>query len=1614
MSLKEPTLRSSHSLCLPRVIPLDSDIIAVCTGNSIVLLSLFSRGIRPSVSPAPISLAFEDGTSLDAFDGTYTTRLLVCAVSGVGGKRVMMYVLPGTQLVGVLEDKEKEEDKEGKYEQVAVSRNGSRVVTVSKGTNGKVEYWDVRKRLKLMEINVEDDEIQFLSFNPRSRYQFVLGNQKSVTIYTIESKFENYSFTKCIYFLDAEPPREILSHCWTADNRVLCGSQLGEILFTNHATKTLQVLNTSSILDCPIYFMVLTKTHLIVAADTGSLYWFSLQTFELNYIKDTEGKGLYAGSFLPNYHSIIAADLGGALYQITFAGDNENLTDENRVNDNWVTLTQLYHLPLSVNIFSRKPVSVGLATSLVSTKFITNGKDGSLALWDYQTGECLISSFFQSPITSVSFNPDDILAAVGFENGSVGILDLSSGSKFKLIYLERLHAGAVISLKFGISGKILATVGKDNRLFLLRVSDFTLLGFKDIPFSILSLQWLVFAEQDRLFITSNHGQGAILTPPSPTYVPLPSLLFEDNLKCAIIEMGIACVAVVPDAQQEKLIFGLALDKKLKRFEWNPKGTIELKSQYDSHSKFGKAMALSADNRLLATGGADGSIIIRRTDNLFALVKICPHNFVQGGVNSVCFSADSRYLLSAGADGGLFCWNLNIPARRDNLNINHVHSIVSPALLAELRVINENELSAITFDEKRKQQADLFFSQESQEKQTLLKEEVTALKVLFRDLLTENETVPEFEKLPREAFVVDEKEVLRITEEGNKAAHQIYEEIKYENMGKEIVMQRIKQQCWDTMEVKGSHLASFRSQLLVPNFPIRLITPSERSVLDKIMLNRKLEVLEQIAAKNQGISIFEFGKELTHGIDYVLNAANHGVEETGKTFTSSLDYLYHPADCITNQRKRVQIVLLKLRIDEIKHAFNTKFRQFIELKQSEMYRLEEKADRLQEIFAELHVEDAVFRPQWTLDELPEKVFVVEDSEITAEKVLSREEREKLELEEKDRQERLRRQAEDDSKDRALMDMMGGKLITNKDANILRTEMVREDWMKLPPAELTDEQKSTLADFEKKEKIFIQEKENLRKLLETECKKLKNEVNDICRIFDDKVQSLFDERIEVQKSICLQELTISKYVNDLVEGEEFEREDFALTKREKELVAEKSKAIDFLSEFRKKLSFHFKKCEQLLKEDKEFDKQVRKELIELAPDLAEALFRFYKSKRTKKAALVGTVDSALKSAEKIVPRKKSGNFNIKNLQGTVNSISSSKADASKDDEVEFEMFASDPKHANSAVEVDNSLDENDKPEELPVEIWIRVGQLRAIKYEKEVELKTAQSTLDDMKTYELNLITNEKTISDEISSTMNRKAAIKEQRVLQQLNSELFFLIKQGQVEIEEAPVVTDVSSAVMIHRSIVEELDRVIVSLGTEKVSQLKEISSIRAAISQLKWQQQILDIEHEEYVDRTTDFQLLRVTKDLQELIKVGGYDEKIKNEIINFEKKIDHLIKTTEDRIKDKQFKIDAVEKKIKHHEDENAALSATIAELSHAVSERENIWKIRQKDESGEVAAQKKRVRAIIERRRLLDLSKAQQDEIQFLKTELAKCRQRTFPSFQQLLPLPIATNPDVKFSK
>ena len=107
---------------------------------------------------------------------------------------------------------------------------------------------------------------------------------------------------------------------------------------------------------------------------------------------------------------------------------------------------------------------------------------------------------------------------------------------------------------------------------------------------------------------------------------------------------------------------------------------------------------------------------------------------------------------------------------------------------------------------------------------------------------------------------------------------------------------------------------------------------------------------------------------------------------------------------------------------------------------EIARIKEKNIRIGKIIQQLKLSDPLVTPSLDEDETPEKLLVVEDSEVLVEKYISLEEKKKLEEEAK--QEEKRRQAEmgDNPRERALDMMMGGRLEVNVEEDLFKVSRI----------------------------------------------------------------------------------------------------------------------------------------------------------------------------------------------------------------------------------------------------------------------------------------------------------------------------------------------------------------------------------------------------------------------------------------------------------------------------------------------------------------------------------------------------------------------------------------------
>merc|ERR1712228_856325 len=289
-------------------------------------------------------------------------------------------------------------------------------------------------------------------------------------------------------------------------------------------------------------------------------------------------------------------------------------------------------------------------------------------------------------------------------------------------------------------------------------------------------------------------------------------------------------------------------------------------------------------------------------------------------------------------------------------------------------------------------------------------------------------------------------------------------------------------------------------------------------------------------------------------------------------------------------------------------------------------------------------------------------------------------------------------------------------------------------------------------------------------------------------------------------------------------------------------------------------------------------------------------------------------------------------------------------------------------------------------------------RRLKVNKDAQRKSLQHQIASMQAEVNALKSNQRIICESIVEIERARDELLAKKEGYELDTELFFCLQQGAVQVDESPVVTDMRQSVLCDRNIVESLNKIILDAGAQQIERLNEIKEFRRGINLLNWRAKVLDLEHSYYTMLTTEYQLRRVTKKDQEVIAAGGHSAKRKNECSSLEKKMNFTKNTMESKIKEKKREFKKYQLRMGEIEKSNRCLVEEIGKLQIDVASKQDIVNIRGTVSVGDEKQQstQKQMDAVVTRRKLVDLVDAQSREITFLRNELDRLRRRTFPSF------------------
>ncbi|KFV79876.1 WD repeat-containing protein 96, partial [Struthio camelus australis] len=978
------------------------------------------------------------------------------------------------------------------------------------------------------------------------------------------------------------------------------------------------------------------------------------------------------------------------------------------------------------------------------------------------------------------------------------------------------------------------------------------------------------------------------------------------------------------------------------------------------------LCLSPNSRWLASAAEDGVLFIYHTFTMDVLAQKHCHSYQGGGIRSMVFSLDGKFILVNGInDGALVClkwksikkievkeatfhwrsllaiWNKSTSkenaALKSMAEWNFDPESTSESLPEEkFEVVELTEdksftslNSAITsemtwIDQKMKK----FYSVRSSVSSVHIHINFSYLKKKkkqIQKMMHENEQMPDIEKLQVACFAPHPPIIFF------SLSCKLRKEIDMENLANCYLQDVIKRECWDSMCVKGRAVKCFHIACEVKNYPLKERSEEELETLEKVLQLKKIEAVDlkvrkEIVEIEPETVLPKEEEEMEEEAVADDSASYFLVGSLSSQYGGDTSILYHQLDLHTREQKVNQIILLQDIIYQVKTAFNKEFDIVAQQKAHEIARVKERNLRIREILAQLDLQEEVWEPALTDDEIPERVLTVQDSEIKVEKYLTPQERAKAEMLAKLEMER-RLAALDSDRLRALNDMMGGVLEVKKE-DILKIDIPPPPFISKPESVWNEEEKKIFREYEKKVKELNEEREKHRRAVEAELKKLQASIQEATQSFDETMCKLFERKVNSEMVIYQEELKIINLLYSLLLDEELDTREAGLH--------------HFLRKKRK---------EKILESD------FKKEFADIPAYLLDRLVKLYR--RRPKIQKMKTL------------------FNTANPYG------------------DRSGSAEDYKEALTLLM--KAMDELDKPEHMPngldLSVWDRFCLARRNKMESEQQVKWKALTLAEMQAFLQRRIDDDEKMKSEIGNIFQELTWLQEEKMKLQLNLTVQFLLKQGQVELESTEL-PDFTDAILINKSVIEELNCTIMAEGEKKIASMVECKDFSKGIFQLEWEHKKMKMQIDDLKQKAQDILTLRVSKDHQLFLTVLNYDSRITHQVSMMEQTLSVMDKLHKKNVKNCQKIIKELEKCISLKEQANYELSLELQEMLVSVSERKHIFEAADTRLVFEKIAHQ-RYRQILKQKQLRDNVKEKIKQFKVLQAEAERLRSRIFPA-------------------
>ncbi|XP_054516495.2 cilia- and flagella-associated protein 43 isoform X21 [Pan troglodytes] len=1223
---------------------------------------------------------------------------------------------------------------------------------------------------------------------------------------------------------------------------------------------------------------------------------------------------------------------------------------------------------------------------------------GEICVWWLEDCACVSKIYLNTLAMVLACCPSSLSAAVGTEDGSVYFISVYDKESPQVVHKAFLSESSVQHVVYDQQGIFLLVGTSEGKVFIINAnssSSFQIIGFTEVAKDILQISTVSLLETDivKVMVLSSlpeAGRSRLEMFTLPTLLPQVSTTFADErgrLKDEIIhkylyELEHALSSAVLGFQSNQ-IYGFCSQVPYICSYLLPEeehtGIYILKPYKKVQSRqYGPGLLyLSSHGLWLITIAKCGILCIRDVYTLETFAWCRSHSHQGHGIQSMRISMDGQNILVNGRDDGTLVylkWK-RFGGHLASEILDYYQKLLislSSAMDKENHYLSTTpkvsvDLGSDSEHTKQKASTDLsqdelvltdvkkeipWIQQKSQEaikkevnlfskKRKEIKQGIKSLSKTILNMMEENDKLENIAKLDQQEFGLDLEELERLHDESQEEVAKIIKDVEMHNLAKSYLAELIKEECWNSMAVKGQALKCFHIPCVVENFPMKARTVEELKELERVLQQKKIEaeclkLRKEIVEAQSGVKLIkqrheeddEEEEEEDKTVKY-SNLPNYLLGSLSTDFGVDTSLLSSQLELHSREEKINQIILLKDIIYKVKTVFNNEFDAAYKQKEFEIARVKERNVRIREIILDLELEEAVWQPEFEDCEKPERMLVVQDEEITAHKHIKPWHKAKELMVNHEKEHWLLIQ-DASTRLRALMDMMGGVLEVKKE-DILRMVIPQPAFMAKPDAVWTEEERKQFKDYEKKVKELNEERDKYRKSLEAELKKLQNSIQESTQAFDEHLKRLFERRVKAEMVTNQEELKISNLAFSLLLDEE-------LSSREK-----------FLNNYLTRKQH-----------EKVMDRSFKKEFSEIPGHQVDILYKLFKRR----------------------PR-----------------ISKQKTHSETTSVVPFgELPGSGKLNKDAFAQLMKAMDELDNisnmPEGLDPLVWNHFCMTRRAKVENEQKVKQKAADLLEMATFLQKRVEEEEKVQQEIERVFHELILLQEEKVRFQLNLTIQILLKQGQVELENFQLVLEYSDAILINKNIIEDLNSVIRTQGQKKVASMMESKDVHKRILQIEWEHKKMEMEREDLNQKAWDIQMLFFSRDRQKYLNEPNYEALISIQIGIMEQTIAVLDKTHKKNVENCKKLLKKLGKFSNQKDIANYALSCNLREELVAVSERKDICNAMGSKLTCEKIV-KERYENMMQQQKLTNISKQQAEQISILQTEVERLRMKTFPA-------------------